>query len=166
MRRVFHAAGIETTGEGSKVRRSSVRGFHSLRHTWVSKLINAGVSSEVVQAAVGHTNAAQTSHYTRIMMEGVERIRTAMERVGSEEPEEGRAKRGIRDLIAEDRSARQAAEDARAITVEAVESDGDSDAKAVDRADKADDAAVLAQIAKLASALSPETRAKLAGMLA
>ena len=38
-------------------------GFHSLRHTFVSLSLNAGVPIAVVQAIVGHSNPAMTRHY-------------------------------------------------------------------------------------------------------
>lgn len=73
IRSIFEAAGIETQGETdrrnpkTKTARKAVEvGFHSLRHTFVSLCANAGVPLHIVQAIVGHTNAAMTSHYFHV----------------------------------------------------------------------------------------------------
>lgn len=63
IQRAFTAAGIETQTT-AKGRRAMVDvGFHSLRHTFVSLSLNAGVPIAVVQAIVGHSNPAMTRHY-------------------------------------------------------------------------------------------------------
>jgi len=41
-------------------------GFHSLRHTYVSLHAEAGTPQALIQANVGHSNPAMTSHYTHI----------------------------------------------------------------------------------------------------
>ena len=41
-------------------------GFHSLRHTFVSRCVAAGVDRAVVQALVGHSTARMTEHYTHL----------------------------------------------------------------------------------------------------
>lgn len=65
VQRVFKACGFDTTSpserEGGRARIDI--GFHSLRHTFVSMLGNAGASLALVQAMVGHTSAAMTEHY-------------------------------------------------------------------------------------------------------
>ena len=73
IRRIFEAAGIETQGETgranpkTKTTRKAVEvGFHSLRHTFVSLCANAGVPLHIVQAIVGHSNAAMTAHYFHV----------------------------------------------------------------------------------------------------
>jgi len=61
---VFEACGIETrvdAGDGGH--RRSVAGFHSLRHSFVSLQINAGIPAPLVQRMVGHTSIAMTGHY-------------------------------------------------------------------------------------------------------
>ena len=70
---VFEAAGIETQGETDRAnpktettRKAVEVGFHSLRHTFVSLCANAGVPLHIVQAIVGHTNAAMTAHYFHV----------------------------------------------------------------------------------------------------
>lgn len=78
IRRAFEAAGIETQGETgrknlkTKTMRKAVEvGFHSLRHTFVSLCANAGVPLHIVQAIVGHTNAAMTAHYFHVSDEAL-----------------------------------------------------------------------------------------------
>ena len=74
VRKVFLDAGIVTQGDtgranpkNTKTTRKAIEvGFHSLRHTFVSLCANAGVPLHIVQAIVGHTNAAMTSHYFHV----------------------------------------------------------------------------------------------------
>ena len=66
VQRVFEAAGIETQSETGRGRKAVEVGFHSLRHTFVSLCANAGVPLHIVQAIVGHTNAAMTAHYFHV----------------------------------------------------------------------------------------------------
>lgn len=47
-------------------RKANALSFHSLRHTLVSMLKNAGVSSSIVQDIVGHESAAVNQMYTHI----------------------------------------------------------------------------------------------------
>jgi integrase len=65
--RVFKAAGIETSDrrEGWGRARPTAT-FHSLRHTFVTRAIEAGVPAAIVQALVGHATAAMTEHYTHV----------------------------------------------------------------------------------------------------
>lgn len=63
---LFEAAGIETQADGAKGRKAVEVGFHSLRHTFVSLCANAGVPLHIVQAIVGHSNAAMTAHYFHV----------------------------------------------------------------------------------------------------
>ncbi len=74
VKRVFEDAGIDTQGDTgranpkhTKTTRKAVEvGFHSLRHTFVSLCANAGVPLHIVQAIVGHTNTAMTTHYFHV----------------------------------------------------------------------------------------------------
>lgn len=74
VRKAFEAAGIETHGDTGRsnpknkdtTRKAVEVGFHSLRHTFVSLCGNAGVPLSVVQAIVGHTNVAMTTHYFHV----------------------------------------------------------------------------------------------------
>lgn len=78
VRRVFEQAGIETQSDSDrknlktgKPRKAVDVGFHSLRHTFVSLCANAGVPLHIVQAIVGHTNAAMTAHYFHVSDEAL-----------------------------------------------------------------------------------------------
>lgn len=67
VQRVFTDAGITTQSEEAGRNRKAVDvGFHSLRHGFVSLCANGGVPLSVVQAIVGHTNAAMTQHYFHV----------------------------------------------------------------------------------------------------
>ena len=74
VRKVFADAGIDTQGDTGRAnpknaqttRKAVEVGFHSLRHTFVSLCANAGVPLHIVQAIVGHTNAAMTGHYFHV----------------------------------------------------------------------------------------------------
>jgi integrase len=64
IQKVFTDAGIETTeavkGYGKRVARI---GFHSLRHSFITTLIDAGVDMETVRRQAGHTTIEMTAHY-------------------------------------------------------------------------------------------------------
>jgi integrase len=55
--KVIEAAGVKGRTRNSK-------GFHSFRHTFTSDLANAGVSSEIRQALVGHRDPKVHAGYT------------------------------------------------------------------------------------------------------
>ena len=60
----FESCGIKTKIERTDGRRAQTDvGFHSLRHTFVSLLANAGAPLALVQYIVGHSNPAMTRHY-------------------------------------------------------------------------------------------------------
>ena len=64
---IFADAGINTRihEEGLKVAAVDY-GFHSLRHTFVTRAVAQGVPAEVVRSMVGHTNAEMTRRYTHL----------------------------------------------------------------------------------------------------
>ena len=64
LERIFAKADIKTSVllEGRE-RRTPSATFHSLRHTFVSIAVNAGVPLATVQSIVGHTSTAMTRHY-------------------------------------------------------------------------------------------------------
>lgn len=64
--RLFRRAGIETSEKGEDGRMHPVATFHSLRHTFVTNLIEAGVDPVVVKDAVGHSVMAVTENYTHV----------------------------------------------------------------------------------------------------
>ena len=64
IRAAFKAAGIETGAKVAGYARGVARvGFHSLRHTFVSLMGNAGAPLALVQSIVGHSNPMMTAHY-------------------------------------------------------------------------------------------------------
>lgn len=65
-RRLFDRAGIksEATDENGKTFRSA--SFHSLRHTFITNLMEAGVNPLLVKEAAGHSVMATTAGYTHI----------------------------------------------------------------------------------------------------
>ena len=64
VRAAFKAAGIETGARVAGYARGVARvGFHSLRHTFVSLMGNAGAPLALVQSIVGHSSPMMTAHY-------------------------------------------------------------------------------------------------------
>ena len=89
VKRIFENAGIRTTVEtdrqnpGTKKKRLAVEvGFHSLRHTFVSICANEGVPMSIVQAIVGHTNAAMTAHYFHVADDALLKAAQALPALG------------------------------------------------------------------------------------
>lgn len=67
LRKFFLAAGVKTgiKEKGwSKARPDA--SYHSLRHAFVTRAIEAGVAAPIVRALVGHNTAAMTDRYTHI----------------------------------------------------------------------------------------------------
>lgn len=60
-------------------RRRPLCGYHSLRHTFVTRAIEAGVPVEIVAAIVGHASVEMTHHYTHV---GVDALKQAFARAG------------------------------------------------------------------------------------
>lgn len=67
LHKVFVEADVESSMKvkGSK-RRRPVKGFHSLRATWVTRCQAAGIPVQVIMSTVGHATAAMTQHYTHV----------------------------------------------------------------------------------------------------
>lgn len=76
MTRLFERAGIATSKDSTTGKRISVASFHSLRHTFVSRLMERGVNPYYVQRAVGHSTIAMTAHYDH---SAAEAIRSALD---------------------------------------------------------------------------------------
>lgn len=72
LKQIFHAAGIRTGVmlEG-RTRATPDASFHSLRHTFVSLAVNAGVPIAVVQSIVGHESNTMTRHYYHEDLKGL-----------------------------------------------------------------------------------------------
>jgi integrase len=67
VREIFERAGIKTQAkEKGWARARAEASFHSLRHTFVTRAIEAGVPAEIVRALVGHSRATTTEIYTHI----------------------------------------------------------------------------------------------------
>ena len=64
--RLFRRAGIETSVEGEDGKMHPVATFHSLRHTFITNLMEAGVDPLLVRDAAGHSVMATTAGYTHI----------------------------------------------------------------------------------------------------
>ena len=80
VRKTFEKAGIKTSSEEKGWARARPdASFHSLRHTFVTRAIEAGVPSAIVRALVGHSTAAMTEHYTHV---GGDAVLEAFERAG------------------------------------------------------------------------------------
>ena len=73
--RVFKRAGIEMhpENEDGNKSRSPTASFHSLRHTFVTRLMRRGISPALIQAAVGHSTMLMTEHYTHISADDLAR---------------------------------------------------------------------------------------------
>lgn len=69
---VFRSAGLQTVATNDKWHRDRPDAtFHSLRHTFVSRAIEAGIPLEFVRELVGHTTQTMTSHYSHISPEAM-----------------------------------------------------------------------------------------------
>lgn len=65
--RIMDAAGVtgeEVEAEGTKGRKRRALSYHSLRHSFVSRLANSGVSVELRQELAGHASAEMNLAYT------------------------------------------------------------------------------------------------------
>ena len=72
VQRAIRSIGLTTAVKAkSGVRQRVEHGFHSLRHTFVTRAIEAGVPSDVVRELVGHSTLIMTEHYTHLGDEAV-----------------------------------------------------------------------------------------------
>lgn len=71
MTRLFERAGIATSKDGTTGKKISVASFYSLRHTFVSRLMERGVNPYYVQRAVGHSTMTMTAHYDHSAAEAI-----------------------------------------------------------------------------------------------
>jgi len=66
-------------GKGRSSQRASNRlSFHSLRHTAVSLLKDAGIPEGVVMELVGHDSKSMSAHYTHVGAEALEKAVAAL----------------------------------------------------------------------------------------
>ena len=75
IRRLFARANIEMRPADANGDRPAtpVASFHSLRHTFVTRLMRRGISPALIQAAVGHSTMMMTEHYTHISADDLAR---------------------------------------------------------------------------------------------
>ena len=78
VKQVLKAAGIETLAERSDgMQKASIKGFHSLRTTWITMALSAGVPMELVRRVTGHSTVdVVLKHYFR---PGKEAFKIALE---------------------------------------------------------------------------------------
>ena len=66
---------VERKGEG---RTTFSKGFHSLRHTFITGLANAGIPADIRQKLAGHadakTHAGYTHHENEIFREAIKKL--------------------------------------------------------------------------------------------
>jgi hypothetical protein len=76
----FETAGISTTSErsGAGIRRHVVAGFHSLRHSAVSLMREAGAAQSISQAIVGHNSPEVHALYTHADEDALRRAVSAL----------------------------------------------------------------------------------------
>lgn len=84
----FEACGIVTTGErnGAGVRRYVAAGFHSLRHSAVSLMREAGAAQSISQAIVGHNSPEVHQLYTHADEDALRRAVSALPAVLTDKP--------------------------------------------------------------------------------
>jgi integrase len=74
-------AGVAREKLGAKGKTLSVRSFHSLRHSFVSALADAGVSAELRRKLAGHSTEAMGEHYTHREFETIREAIAAIPRL-------------------------------------------------------------------------------------
>jgi integrase len=83
--RIMKEAGIEAglgrARAGAKGRSFSLRSFHSLRHSFISALANAGVSSELRRKLSGHSTEESHAVYTHHELETIRQAVAAIPRL-------------------------------------------------------------------------------------
>lgn len=62
--KVFNVVGETSVEVAGRKRKVSVKGFHALRATFLTRLAESGVSLPIMESLAGHLNPAQTMHYT------------------------------------------------------------------------------------------------------
>lgn len=65
-------------GRGVRADRQHKLSFHSLRHTSVTLLKEAGVPDAAIMALVGHDSVAMSQHYTHVGREALEKAANAL----------------------------------------------------------------------------------------
>jgi integrase len=73
MTRLFKLAKISTQTTDEDGKNHTIASYHSLRHTFVSRLMERGVNPYYVQRAVGHSTMTMTAHYDHSAAEEIRR---------------------------------------------------------------------------------------------
>ena len=73
MTALFKRAGIATHETDADKKKHLLASYHSLRHTFVSRLMERGVNPYYVQRAVGHSTMTMTAHYDHSAAEEIRR---------------------------------------------------------------------------------------------
>ena len=86
---VVRKAGLDPmTVPGKGIRHFNRRSFHSLRHSFVSALANAGVTEEVRMKLTGHSSKAMSTHYTHLEVATLKNAVASMPVFGTSAPAE------------------------------------------------------------------------------
>ena len=64
LRKIFSQIGTTSTKAEGHARLVSIKGFHALRATFITRLAERGVSLPIMESLAGHINPQQTMHYT------------------------------------------------------------------------------------------------------
>jgi integrase len=75
----FREQKVKGSGQGRSARRpSGGLSFHSLRHTAVSLLKDAGVPEAAVMEMIGHDSEQMSAHYTHVGIEALAKAAAAL----------------------------------------------------------------------------------------
>ena len=94
---ILQKAGIQTSIERPGMKAVPFKTFHSLRHTFISRLAEKGVSPLVIQSMSGHTTMAMTERYSHIGLDAKRRALEEKAEPGKETqpPEESSTKKKL-----------------------------------------------------------------------
>ena len=84
IQKVFTDAGIETGAEVEGYGKKVVRvGFHSLRHSYITALLEKGIPADSVRRMAGHADIAMTMHYFHANESALQAISNALPEIGT-----------------------------------------------------------------------------------
>ena len=83
VQKVFTDVEIDTDVKVNGYSRSVARvGFHSLRHSYITALLEGGVPMDVVRQQAGHTTIGMTAHYFHASDKSLKAMRDALPEIG------------------------------------------------------------------------------------